>query len=233
MQQISNVVKFLMLITFALLVSVQVSAAQEAKILAIGDSLMAWHSGSGRSISDSVGRVLQEPVENRSVSGAKIIHRLPISGAFGLKISEQLQGGDRDWVILTGGGNDLVLGCGCRLCSGRLSKMISINGRTGEIPNLVRRIRQTGARVVYVGYLRSPGVTSIIDRCRGVGDDLEVRLDRLAKLDEGIYFLSLAEMVPYGDRSMHVADMVHPSVKASRLIGARVATLIQSVDVSR
>ncbi|KIC21731.1 GDSL family lipase, partial [Leisingera sp. ANG-S3] len=35
-------------------------------------------------------------------------------------------------------------------------------------------------------------------------------------------------LVPYGDRSYHALDMIHPSVKASSEIGRKVAEIIRT-----
>ncbi|SEL14244.1 SGNH/GDSL hydrolase family protein [Pacificibacter marinus] len=211
--------------------------AGKPKILAIGDSLMAWHAVSGRSIADTVGRALGEPVINRAVGGAKIIHALPISGALGFKIAAQyasaLSQTSPEWVILTGGGNDLFLGCGCSYCNKRMTRMVDPSGQSGEIPKLISTIRKTGARVIYIGYLRSPGVDSIIDACLPYGNAFEARLAIMAAKDKGVFFVSVADMVATGDRSMHGVDMIHPSIKASNLIGQRVAKVIQKADRTR
>jgi lysophospholipase L1-like esterase len=209
---------------------------QDAKILAMGDSLMAWHMASGNSIADAVGRALHEPVTNRAMGGAKIIHGLPLSGALGMRISAQFSGKSalgKDWVILNGGGNDLYMSCGCGKCDRRMARLISPDGTTGEIPKLVAKIRATGARVAYIGYLRSPGVDSSADACLGLGNTLEQRLDAMARKDKGVHFISLADMVKHGDKSMHGIDMVHPSRKASQLIGQRVAGVIGKADRTR
>lgn len=216
-----------------LLFSGRVAAQDTSKILAIGDSLMAWHGVSGQSIADIVAKQLGEPVINNSVGGAKIIHALPITGALGMRIDSQFQPKGWDWVIMTGGGNDLFLGCGCKACDRRMSRMIDPTGQTGDIPKLIARIRATGARVVYIGYLRSPGVDSVIDVCLPFGNTLEERITNMAQRDSGVTFLSLADLTPDGDRSMHGLDMIHPSVKASRLIGTQVARIIQKADKSR
>lgn len=208
----------------------------QAKILAIGDSLMAWHSVSAASIAHVVGKELNEPVINRATGGAKIIHALPISGALGLKIAQQFSStvrDNKDWVIMTGGGNDLVLGCGCNNCDRRMRRMIDPTGQAGDIPKLIAKIRKTGARVIYIGYLRSPGVGSVIDACLPAGQAFEARLAQMAARDDGVFFVSLEGMTKHGDRSMHGVDMVHPSLKASRAIGKRVAQLIRKVDPSR
>lgn len=223
-------------LTFAPSIShADTAQAREAKILAIGDSLMAWHSVSGASIAHVVGKELNEPVSHRAIGGAKIIHALPVSGAFGLKIASQFPtgGSAKDWVIMTGGGNDLFLGCGCNKCERRIQRMIDAKGQSGEIPKLIAKIRKTGARVVYVGYLRSPGVDSVIDVCLPYGNELETRIATMASRDNGVFFVSLEGLTKHGDRSMHGVDMIHPSRKASKLIGKRVASVIKKADKAR
>ncbi|GEM_PF-136293 len=197
------------------------------KILTMGDSLLSAHSISKRAVSHVVGKALGVKVSDRSVAGARIVYGLPISGAMGMKIAKQYRSGKWDWVILNGGGNDLWFGCGCHACERRINRLISDSGLNGEIPRLVGNLRKTGARVIYVGYLRSPGVGSPIESCKDDGDELERRIDEMAKADAGVYFLSLAGMVPFGDRSYHGLDMIHPSLKASREIGRRIADIIR------
>lgn len=196
------------------------------RILAMGDSMMAWHAGRDEGIADGVEQILQEPVIDRSVVGARVLYSLPITGAMGLSIPKQYASGNWDWVILNGGGNDLWLGCGCSRCDNKMNRMISADGKQGEIARMVRKIRSTGAQVVYVGYLRSPGVGSIIEHCREEGNELETRITRMAQADPGVHFVTLKDMVPYGDRSFHAGDRIHPSKKASRAIAMRVAEII-------
>ncbi|WP_333869431.1 MULTISPECIES: SGNH/GDSL hydrolase family protein [Leisingera] len=180
-----------------------VPEGQSARILAMGDSLLAWHSLAGRSIPDRVAQELQEPVVDRSVSAARILYKLPISGAAGMNIGKQYTPGKWDWVIVNGGGNDLWLGCGCFACNRKMDKLISSDGQSGAIPGMLAELRATGAKVVYVGYLRSPGVGSLIEHCRDEGNALEARITRLAAQDEGIFFVSNKDMVAHGDRSYH------------------------------
>lgn len=209
-----------------------VTRGETPRILAMGDSMMAWHEASRKSISDSISFELGEPVINRSVSGARVIYPLPVSGALGMRISSQYTPGRWDWIVLNGGGNDLWLGCGCVLCDGKIDRLISADGQIGEIPGMVAGLRGTGARVIYVGYLRSPGRGSIIEHCRDDGNELERRIGRMAALMEGVDFLSIADMVPFGDRSYHSADMIHPSAKASAEIGRRVAAFIRTAQTA-
>ncbi len=214
--------------------STDVMAGQKnARIFAMGDSLLAVHQLSGQSVAQSVAKDLGEPVMDRSVPGARLLYMLPISGALGMNISKQYRRGKWDWVILNGGGNDLWLGCGCAFCKGKINRMISDDGQKGVIPRLVSKLRKDGARVIYVGYLRSPGVGSIIDYCKGVANKFEGRIASLANRDDGVYFLSLVDLVPWGDRSYHALDMIHPSKKGSKAIGDLVANIIQTTEAAQ
>lgn len=196
------------------------------RILAMGDSMMAWHAGRDEGIADGVEQILQEPVIDRSVVGARVLYHLPVTGAMGLSIPKQYASGNWEWIILNGGGNDLWLGCGCSRCDNKMNRMIGADGQSGEIARMVRKMRSTGAQVIYVGYLRSPGVGSIIEHCREEGNELETRLSRMAQADRGVHFVSLRDLVPYGDRSFHAGDRIHPSKKASGAIAMRVAEII-------
>ena len=209
-------------------------AQQKPSILTIGDSLMAWHRHDDASIADVLSTSLGEPVLNRAISGARIIYGLPVTGAMGLRISSQFRDKESyDWVIVTGGGNDFMLGCGCARCDRRMNRMITAKADKGDVVSLVAQIRKTGARVIYLGYLRSPEMDSPIENCKDEGDAFEARLTELAKQDDGVFFHSIAELVPAGDRSFHGMDMIHPSKKANEIIGQQLANLIRRVDRSR
>lgn len=223
-------------LAFLALLPMQAAAQDkpEARILAIGDSLMAWHNVTGQSIADVVGRELGEATINRSVGGARMIFRLPGMAELGMRISSQYTKGDWDWVIMNGGGNDLWFGCGCKACDAKLDKLISSkDAGKGAIPDTVEKAVSEGANVVFVGYLRSPGFDSVIDECRDEGDEMENRIEAYLDGLPNVHFLSLKDLVPEGDKSYHGLDRVHPSLKASREIGQRVAALIRDVDPAR
>ncbi|MEL7091498.1 MAG: SGNH/GDSL hydrolase family protein [Pseudomonadota bacterium] len=198
----------------------------KARVLAMGDSLMAWNSGRGQSVAHALEARLAAPVVDRSVPGASFLYGLPITGSLGLRIERQFVEGDWDWVVLNGGGNDFLLRCNCSRCDRVLDRLISADGTQGEVPALVTRVRATGAQVAYLGYLRTPGVTSSIERCGAIGDRFEARLARMAARDAGVVFVSNAGLVPDGDRSFHAQDLIHPSAKGSAAIAARVAQVI-------
>ncbi len=214
---------FLML---CLLVLPMATFAETPRVLVIGDSLLATHSASGRSVGGYLERYLKTKVQDRSVMGARMIYRLPITGAMGLSIPAQYRGSKWDWVVVNGGGNDLWLGCGCGPCNAKMDKLISTSGTRGEVPKLLAKIHKTGAKIIYVGYLRSPGIDTPIEDCKSVGDAFEKRVATLASKVPGIHYLSLQDLVPHGDLSYFAIDRIHPSTKASKEIAHRVAQIV-------
>ena len=197
------------------------------RILLLGDSMMASNRGSGQSVAAVVEAAVGQDVSDRSVAGARYFYNLPITGKLGLRLTEQYQKGQWSWVVLNGGGNDLLFGCGCSKCTKMLDRLVSKDGRDGAIPSFIAKIRKTGAKVIYVGYLRNPGLQSPIKACKPAGDELDKRLTRMARRDAGVTFLPMSDLVPSGDRSFQQSDLIHPSVKGSRGIGARIARVIK------
>lgn len=205
-----------------------VSASEHMRVLVMGDSFMTSNGSAGYAVPNILRRDLGAFVRSQAVTGARYGYKMPITGALGFNISKQYREGDWDWVVMNGGGNDLWLGCGCMRCVKRLNRLISPDGKNGKIPTAVRRARAGGARVIYVGYLRSPGLGSPIEHCKKVGNALEARIAVMAKQDPGVSFVSLADIVPHGDRSYHAVDMIHPSRKGSVAASKRIISSIQS-----
>jgi lysophospholipase L1-like esterase len=81
--------------------------------------------------------------------------------------------------------------------------------------------------VLYVGYLHSPGVKSIVDHCKDEDIEFEGRVAALAAQDPGVHYLQLSQLVPDGDTTFHAADRIHPSEKASEVIGQMIAEVIR------
>jgi len=198
-----------------------------SRILVVGDSMLATNRMSDLAVADAIEKTLREPVVDRSMIGARFHYALPISGNAGMNIAKQYVPGEWDWVVVNGGGNDLLFGCGCVVCDAKIDRLISKDGKRGTIPGFLSKLRQTGAKVVYVGYLRSPGLGSPIEHCRDEGAELERRISTLSKLDQGLIYLSLQDLVPNGDGSYHGVDMIHPSVKGSTVIGQMLANVIE------
>lgn len=200
------------------------TAERPARVLVLGDSLMS----SNRSVGGSVAQVLQDThgaeVLDRSTPGARFFFGLPILSETGLRIPAQVREGAWDYVVLNGGGNDLLFGCGCGTCTKVLDRLVSKDGSSGAIPALVVRLRAQGAKVIYVGYMRTPGLVSPVEGCGPLGDEMDRRLSQMAGRDAGLIFVQLSDLVTVeGDRTFHSLDLVHPSVKGSAAIATRIA----------
>ena len=215
-----------LMIALALAGCVEAPSSQ-AKVLVMGDSLLAVNGMSGGAVADALERETGVEVTDRSVPGARFFHPLPISGAAGMSIPKQYARGAWEWVVLNGGGNDVLWGCGCGPCGGTLERLISVDGRGGEIPRTVSQLRSTGAKVIFVGYLRSNGFDSPVEKCATTGDEMDRRLTLMAANDPGVMFLSMADLVPMGDQSYYGPDLIHPSPKGSAGIAARIAAVMR------
>lgn len=221
---ISVLLRFCLIACLILLPVGQVQAeSAKPSVLVMGDSLMASNRLKGGSVSKALADALGTKVEDNAVFGARYFYLLPITGAAGMRIDAQFRGGPYDYVVMNGGGNDLLFGCGCGACKRMLDRLISADGRSGAIPELVAEIRATGAKVIYTGYLRTPGVISPVEGCGPLGDKMDRRLTAMASATEGVSFIRLADLVKKdGDTSYHAIDLVHPSIKGSRAIAAKV-----------
>jgi lysophospholipase L1-like esterase len=220
----------LFLLSFLLLLGCgePVTDTTKSRILLMGDSMMASNSLGGNTVAKWMESDLREEVIDRSVSGAKYFYYLPISGAAGLRLDAQYRPGKWDWVVLNGGGNDLLFGGGCGQSTDQLNRLITPDGRHGAIPAFVANIRSSGARVLYVGYLRNPGTFTPIKSCGPAGNELDRRLALMAGLDRGVAFMPLSDLVPHGDSSYHQLDRIHPSPKGSRAIAQRITAQIKA-----
>ncbi|MEM8577572.1 MAG: SGNH/GDSL hydrolase family protein [Pseudomonadota bacterium] len=217
----------LRLLTFVFFTLASTALASDApRILILGDSFMTTNASAKSSVSHELARLTGARVKSRAVTGARFFYNLPITGGLGMNIPKQYRKGGWDIVVMNGGGNDLWMGCGCGKCTRKMQRLISADGSRGAIPSLVARARADGARVFYVGYLRSPGAGSPIEGCKAVGDRLEARVAQMAARDPGVTYVSLQDMIPYGDRSYHALDMIHPSPKGSRAAAERIARAI-------
>jgi acyl-CoA thioesterase I len=204
-------------------------ADSKGGILMMGDSMFSSNRLSRNSVADLLENALGAEVTDHSVPGARYFYNLPISGSLGLRLTSQFVPGAWDAIVVNGGGNDLLFGCGCGSCARMLNRLISTDGKRGAIPAYVAKLRQTGARVIYVGYLRNPGTNTPIKACRAAGDELDRRLAALDALDAGMDFVPLSDLVPNGDRSFHQLDLIHPSRKGSREIALRLAARLDPI----
>ena len=195
-------------------------AAEDARIVVAGDSVMAWNSMTGGSVADVLQDRLGEPVGDVSLSFAQV------AGGFGaLNIPTQLDGVQAEWVVLNGGANDLSRNCDCSDCGPVLDRLISDDGAQGAIPALVADLRGRGARVVWADYYTSPRYAGT--SCEAPYQALEVRLSRMAGADAGVTLVDMDDVFSPDDLSLFAADRIHPSQKGSARIARLVAPVLE------
>ncbi|WGH79823.1 SGNH/GDSL hydrolase family protein [Jannaschia ovalis] len=212
-----------------LLLSACVAASpREGAILAIGDSVMAWNGWQG--IPEVTAAALGRPVTDRSQSLARISNGSGVAAALGFDISRQFRGGDWDWVILTGGGNDIRDVCATPEIGAARDALVGPD-LTGEIPRLIARIRATGAKVGIVGYYDGAEASPTgFTPCQPEFTIMNERFARLAAGDPGLVFLDAGEVIDPGDRTLYAPDLVHPSPSGSARIGRALAARMQAAE---
>ncbi|CTQ31576.1 SGNH/GDSL hydrolase family protein [Jannaschia rubra] len=190
-------------------------------VLAIGDSVMAWNGDHG--IPEAVESTLGRPVVDRSQSLARLTNASGLAGVLGFDITRQFRGGDWDWVILTGGGNDLRDTCLTPAEDDVLSGLIDAE-LTGDVPRLIGHIRTTGAKVAFVGYYDGvEGQPGAFAPCQGAFDTINARMTRLAAERPGVLFFDAGEVIDPRDAGLYDGDFVHPSPRGAALIGRELA----------
>lgn len=203
--------------------------APAGAILTLGDSIFDFHEVEGQDIPEVIGESLGRAVVDRAQGGAQFAPVEPDDEGFDIR--GQYVEGDWSWVVLDGGGNDVNDQCGCGDCDEVLDRLISEDGRSGEVADFARRVTETGAQLLFVGYYPIPeGAAFGFDRC---GDELvehEARLQRMAEAIDGAYFISAGDVVSADELSMYDGDRVHPSVEGSRVVGEYIAETILELE---
>lgn len=191
---------------------------RDARIIAMGDSVMAWNRDTGSSIADVIERRLGVPVLDASVSGARM--RLGgIGGAVGFSIPGQYRDGDWDAVVLNGGANDLFVECRCARCETVLDRLV-----TQDYPALLNRLGDTP--VYIVGYYGPAGDRrGNYDVCNDELQVLERRLTRLAATRPNVHVVRVRDAIT-GNPSLYDTDRMHPSPAGSQRIGTLVARVL-------
>ena len=120
----------LLILTLALSPTGPAQAQTEPpRILVMGDSLMAMNRILGGSVAQALGKALGVKVTDNSTLGARYFFQVPVLNAAGMKIKAQFTEGPWDYVVMNGGGNDLLFGCGCGSCRGRSPRPMSRRAR--------------------------------------------------------------------------------------------------------
>jgi acyl-CoA thioesterase-1 len=191
---------------------------RNAEIIVVGDSILAWHRNSARSIPSVVARSSGLTVSDVSISGA------PFLGPNG--IPTQYVASDWDWVIVNGGGNDLDGTCQTPNGSRVLDALISSNGSQGAIPAFVNQAAAQGAQVIVLGYYPVSDRGGPFAACRAILAELAARQARLAASNPDVIFVDSGLVIAPGDASAYAVDLVHPSLRGAALIEELVASVI-------
>jgi len=199
---------------------------RNARILAMGDSIVAWNRGVGASISDVIEARLGEEVVDASVAGAKL-RQGGLRASIGFSIPDQYRDGDWDAVVLNGGGNDLIGTCGCHRCDTTLDRLVQ-----QDYPALLNRLGDT--QVFILGYYGLAGDRpGSFDACEDDLIELERRLTRLAASRPNVYAVPIRAAIT-GKPELYDDDRVHPSPEGSTIIGALVSrALVANIGPSR
>ncbi|MEM9716344.1 MAG: SGNH/GDSL hydrolase family protein [Pseudomonadota bacterium] len=202
------------------------NVAQAQSVQVIGDSILVWNSWTDASVVDLLEAEFGGSVENNAASGAFLTNPNPLGRIFGYDIQIQYEPGEWDWVIVDGGGNDLIGECGCGLCDAVLEDLSSGDGRQGAMPELINQIRDDGSQVVLMGYYLTPTSGTEWVGCADDMTALNARYQAIADRDVDVYFFDPGTVIAREDLTLFDADLLHPSVKGSEILADAIADII-------
>jgi len=198
----------------------------EGDLLAIGDSVFAFHAEEERGIANVIGEELGLEVADASVSGAYLT-----AEEGGDDIREQYQEGDWSWLVMDGGGNDVNDECQCTDCGSNIDSLVSADGQRGALPEFAESVRSAGVRIAFMGYYSVPDNAEFgFHLCNDEVETFRERLVLWAEDDPGILFIDAGDVMTPEDRSLYADDNVHPSVAGSRAIGEHLAAAIAAAE---
>lgn len=205
--------------------------ASDHSILAIGDSIMAWNGRAG--IPEAVGTALGRPVTDAAQSLAQVSNPNGAAAALGFDITRQFEGQQGwDWVILTGGGNDIRPDCATPQAAATRDGLIGPD-LSGDIPALIARIHATGAKVAFVGYYDGAEASPTgFTPCQPEFDIMNARMTQLATQQQGLLFFDAGDIFDTSDVGLYASDLVHPVPRGSALIGTELARRMVTFEVA-
>lgn len=191
----------------------------------IGDSILDWNSWLDVSVMDQLEEKGFEVAAN-ATGGAHLVHPNPFMRFSSYDIRAQFENGNWDWVVIDGGGNDLMHQCGCGFCDMVLDGLVTANGQDGAMPILIERARETGAKIILMGYYLGPLSDGPLVSCREEFVALNSRYKAFASQDPEVYFLDVASLIPQDALTRYDFDMLHPSKEGSQILADAIADII-------
>ncbi len=196
----------------------QTDPITEFSVQVVGDSLFGADADGCASVSTFMSLRLWLEVEDNSIPGAMVD-----DGDEG--ITQQYVSGDWNWTVINGGANDIMPYCTGNDCDEVLDSIITDSGE-GLIPDLVETAQNDGSKIILIGYYSVPKGSEY----EPVILEIEILNDRYseyAKANEGVYFISLKEvMSPEETPELYSEDLVHPSDDGHFAIGEYIADFI-------
>ncbi len=196
-------------------------AAEPLRVLAIGDSIMAWHKWTGRDIPSVMGDVLGAEVTNAAVPGARFSNTSAVGRAVGFDVRAQFRRGAWDLVLINGGANDMLADCNCSNCDKVLDTLLAPD-LTGEVATLIAEVLVGDTQVLWMGYYASSR-SGQFTGCRPYLVEYDARIARLAADTPGLTFVDSEDAINADDRSLFAFDGIHPSASGARRIGTYLA----------
>ncbi len=224
-------------------------------ILSIGDSIQAyWHNKTSccKSVPEQAALKLGEYVKMKSISGAHMTYpRMPYHPAGIHNQYKAEKKGPWEWIIINGGANDLFCaGCNkcdytnnleCRKnCTTALDELADTTKGTGDMYDIIKDIKadHPGIQILILGYYRMAG--EFADLCAFLSTpeastgfkNLNSRYKEIADNDKQVHYLETDSLMT--DKSGKIimanfyADLIHPSIIGSELLGAHIATYIMN-----
>ena len=169
----------------------------------IGDSVFDFNEDACEDISDYLSLSLGAQVEDRSVGGTWLDHPEDDD------IVTSYQAGPWPWVIVDGGGNDLLGECGCECTAEQVARLSDLSGTTGAMPALVEQIVADGAQVLLFGYY-APTASSEFGGCLDELELLSTGYAAIAARFPEVTFLDGRDLIDASvDRDLLHGDGVH------------------------
>ncbi len=207
-------------------------AGGEPAFLAIGDSITASNKNVCQSLACHAGISMGVYVQNNAIGGTQ----LSTDWGDPDDIPNQYEAGyPWEWVIVTGGGNDIRSECACHLegfepavCEAKVDELADTVNGTGDMYDLIDLVQADGARMAIVGYYQVPDDSvGNFDDCNEYGAALNGRYEAIADADPDVIFVETALAIDYdANPEYFIWDHVHPSAEGSNVIGNLVAAAI-------
>ena len=212
------------------------SIGEEPSILAVGDSIMAMNGQVCQGVAGRAGLALDRYVQDHSVGGRRLDH--PDSDD---DIMGQYEAGPWEWVVMTGGGNDMLQECQCNVtghdeqaCLDTIDSLVDLDAGTGEIYDFLAMVRAdetNAATVLLLGYYDfTESSWASFDGCNPYLPELNARYEALAGTEADFVYVSTAATMDLTDHPDRIwIDGIHPSTEGSQALGWLVAETISGM----